>query len=64
VSAVLELQVITCPLCGGPDATLLCTEHEVGVPGRFPPARCERCGLLYPNPRVRRVLEVGLEVSA
>jgi len=56
VSAVLELEAIPCPLCGAPDATLLCTEHDValGVPGRFSLARCEGCGLLYQNPRVRR----------
>jgi SAM-dependent methyltransferase len=56
VSATLELEAIACPLCGATDATVLCAEHDValGVPGRFPLARCERCGLLYQNPRVRR----------
>jgi SAM-dependent methyltransferase len=56
VSATLELEAIACPLCGGTDATVLCAEHDLalGVPGRFPLARCERCGLLYQNPRVRR----------
>jgi SAM-dependent methyltransferase len=56
VSATLELEAIACPLCGAPDATVLCSERDLalGVPGRFPLARCERCGLLYQNPRVRR----------
>jgi SAM-dependent methyltransferase len=56
VSAVLELEAVACPLCGARDATVLCAGHDValGVPGRFPLARCECCGLLYQNPRVRR----------
>jgi len=56
MTATLELEAIACPLCGAPDATVLCAEPDValGVPGRFPLARCERCGLLYQNPRVRR----------
>lgn len=56
MSDVLELEAVACPLCGAAEATLLCAEHDLalGVPGRFPLARCERCGLLYQNPRVRR----------
>jgi len=56
VSATLELEAIACPLCAAPDATVLCAERDLalGVPGRFPLSRCERCGLLYQNPRVRR----------
>jgi SAM-dependent methyltransferase len=56
VSATLELEAIACPLCHAPDATVLCAEPDLalGVPGRFPLSRCERCGLLYQNPRVRR----------
>jgi SAM-dependent methyltransferase len=56
VSATLELEAIACPLCRAPDATVLCAERDLalGVPGRFPLSRCERCGLLYQNPRVRR----------
>lgn len=56
MSDTLELESIACPLCGRPDATLLSTERDLalGVPGQFPLARCERCGLLYQNPRVRR----------
>jgi SAM-dependent methyltransferase len=56
VSATLELEAIACPLCEAPDATVLCAERDLalGVPGRFPLARCEQCGLLYQNPRVRR----------
>ena len=56
MSATLELEAIVCPLCEAPDATVLCSERDLalGVPGRFPLARCERCGLLYQNPRVHR----------
>ncbi len=56
MSATLELEAIACPLCAAPNATVLCTERDLalGVPGRFPLSRCERCGLLYQNPRVRR----------
>ena len=56
MSATLELEAIACPLCEAPDATVLCSERDLalGVPGRFPLARCEGCGLLYQNPRVRR----------
>jgi len=53
---MLQLEAIACPLCEAPDATVLCSERDLalGVPGRFPLARCEQCGLLYQNPRVRR----------
>jgi len=55
-AAALELETIACPLCGATRATELCVERDLalGVPGRFPLARCEACGLLYQNPRVRR----------
>ena len=54
--AALELEAITCPLCGTARATELAAERDLalGVPGRFPLSRCEGCGLLYQNPRVRR----------
>src|SRR5205085_2090289 len=56
MTAALELETIACPLCGATRATELCVERDLalGVPGRFPLARCEACGLLYQNPRVRR----------
>jgi SAM-dependent methyltransferase len=52
---VLALEPITCPLCGATAARRLCTMRDLalGVPGEFPLARCEGCGLLYQNPRVR-----------
>jgi SAM-dependent methyltransferase len=58
VSVTLELEAIACPLCRAPDAIVLCAERDLalGVPGRFPLSRCEGCGLLYQNPRVRRDL--------
>ena len=54
--AALELEAIACPLCGASRAVEVCVERDLalGVPGRFPLARCEACGLLYQNPRVRR----------
>ncbi len=51
----LELEAIACPLCGERSATTLFAQRDLalGVPGRFPLARCPGCGLLYQNPRVR-----------
>ena len=34
-------------------------DQALGVPGELPLARCEGCGLLYQNPRVR-VDQLGL----
>jgi SAM-dependent methyltransferase len=55
VVAALELEPVACPLCGGRDVVTLGWLHDVslGVPGRFPLARCRGCGLLQQNPRVR-----------
>lgn len=55
VLAVLDLEPVVCPLCGEGSATLLFNQRDLalGVPGRFPLARCPCCGLLYQNPRVR-----------
>lgn len=55
-ATALDLETIACPLCGATRAVELCVERDLalGVPGRFPLARCEGCGLLYQNPRVRR----------
>jgi SAM-dependent methyltransferase len=52
---VLQLEPIACPLCGERAAIVLFDQRDLalGVPGRFPLARCPRCGLLYQNPRVR-----------
>ncbi len=51
----LPLETIACPLCGASSARTLWVERDLalGVPGRFHAARCEGCGLLYQNPRVR-----------
>jgi SAM-dependent methyltransferase len=58
---MLALEPITCPLCGsGASRRLyLMRDQALGVPGEFPLARCEGCGLLYQNPRVR-VDQLGL----
>jgi 2-polyprenyl-3-methyl-5-hydroxy-6-metoxy-1,4-benzoquinol methylase len=52
---VLDLEIVACPLCGDKSATPVFSQRDLalGVPGSFPLARCERCGLLYQNPRVR-----------
>lgn len=52
----LALEPVPCPLCGATRAATLWAGQDVvlGVPGRFPVARCESCGLLHQNPRVRR----------
>jgi SAM-dependent methyltransferase len=52
---VLDLEPVACPLCGADAATLLFEQGDLalGVPGRFPLARCRGCGLRYQNPRVR-----------
>ena len=49
------LEPITCPLCGSAASRRLhmMRDQALGVPGEFPPARCEGGGLLYQNPRVR-----------
>ncbi len=53
--APLLVEPVACPLCGGRTATALHIEHDLalGVPGRFHVARCNDCGLLHQNPRVR-----------
>ncbi|HEV8474139.1 MAG TPA: class I SAM-dependent methyltransferase [Methylomirabilota bacterium] len=55
MSTVLQLEAVACPLCGGREVDTLGWLHDValGVPGRFPLARCRGCGLLHQNPRVR-----------
>ena len=51
----LALEPIACPICGhaGASTLALMPDFGMGVPGRFPLARCGSCGLLYQNPRVR-----------
>jgi SAM-dependent methyltransferase len=53
--APLRVEPVACPLCGGRRTTVLHTERDLalGVPGRFHVARCNDCGLLHQNPRVR-----------
>lgn len=50
----LALEPVACPLCGSGEAATLAVmpDFGMGVPGRFPLARCAGCGLLYQNPRV------------
>lgn len=54
-NAPLPLETIACPLCGGQAFSRLTLQRDLalGVPGEFPLSRCEGCGLLYQNPRVR-----------
>ncbi|MGH7361217.1 MAG: class I SAM-dependent methyltransferase [Candidatus Methylomirabilales bacterium] len=55
VNAPLPLETIACPLCGGQAFSRLTLQRDLalGVPGEFPLTRCDGCGLLYQNPRVR-----------
>ncbi len=52
---MLPVEVVPCPLCGGRGATRLFEQRDLalGVPGVYAVARCDGCGLLYQNPRVR-----------
>lgn len=47
--------MIDCPLCGGQAFTRLFVQCDLalGVEGEFALVRCDGCGLLYQNPRVR-----------
>ena len=51
----LPVEVVSCPLCGGWGATRLFEQRDLalGVPGVYAVARCDDCGLVYQNPRVR-----------
>lgn len=51
----LPIGNILCPLCGAETFTRLFVQRDLalGVPGLFALARCNNCGLLYQNPRVR-----------
>ena len=52
----LHLEAVACPLCGGLEIDQLASMRDLalGIPGRFPLARCARCGLLHQNPRIRQ----------
>lgn len=54
-NAPLPLETIACPLCGEQAFSRLFLQRDLalGVPGEFPLSRCDGCGLLYQNPRVR-----------
>ena len=50
----LPLETVACPLCAGRACTALFRQRDLalGTPGEFTLSRCDRCGLLYQNPRV------------
>ena len=52
---MLPLEKILCPLCGERTFTGLFLQRDLalGVPGQLAIVRCDSCGLLYQNPRVR-----------
>ena len=51
----LPLETVACPLCGARAYSPLYRQRDLslGVPGEFTLSRCDACGLLYQNPRVR-----------
>lgn len=51
----LALETVACPLCAGRACIALFRQRDLalGVPGEFTLSRCDDCGLLYQNPRVR-----------
>lgn len=54
-ASALPLETVACPLCASRKATALFRQRDLalGVPGEFTLSRCNGCGLLYQNPRVR-----------
>ena len=51
----LPLETVACPLCASRACTELFRQRDLafGTPGEFALSRCDACGLLYQNPRVR-----------
>ena len=51
----IALEAVACPLCGAGAFTPRGRLRDIalGVPGEFHLASCDRCGLVYQNPRVR-----------
>jgi len=50
------LESVACYLCGSADASHFTAAWDdlTGKPGTFHFVRCDRCGLVYQNPRIRR----------
>ncbi len=48
-----ELERVVCDLCGSASAELLCVGQDRlhGLRGRFTTVKCQRCSLVYLNPR-------------
>ncbi|MCC7451860.1 MAG: class I SAM-dependent methyltransferase [Anaerolineae bacterium] len=55
-SPATTLESVPCDLCGSTDARpyLRVRDHIYGLPGAFQIVQCQRCGLLYINPRPDR----------
>jgi 2-polyprenyl-3-methyl-5-hydroxy-6-metoxy-1,4-benzoquinol methylase len=55
IAGGLPVEIVSCPLCHAPRSTPLFVQRDLalGIPGRYTVARCDGCGLLYQNPRVR-----------
>jgi SAM-dependent methyltransferase len=54
-TAPLPVEPVPCPLCGGRRLTRLFEQPDLalGVPGVYAVVRCDACGLVHQNPRVR-----------
>ncbi len=52
-SGTTTLESVACDLCGSTDSRpyLRVRDHIYGLPGEFQIVQCQRCGLLYINPR-------------
>ncbi len=52
----MQTELISCPLCGVKDYKAVLTDHDriTGIPGFFTLVKCNKCELLYINPRLAR----------
>ena len=53
MNTMVTLEYVPCNLCGGDDLQTLYvgSDRRFDLPGAFPIVQCQRCGLIYLNPR-------------